>query len=257
MFHGTTDDTLSRARALLGQHKQAAILRKHALVTYQRIGAEWWYQRLAERESSATIRHSQGERRPHLHPTAGGLWALGDDGTVVAGLRGFGYLRELVRRPGNPVPALDLVGIGGAVLHESGLGEVADRQALQAYHRRLVELDAELDEATEWVDPGRIDAVRSEREALLEEVRRATGIGGRRRVVGSSGERARVAVKKAITTAIGRIARFDEPLAHHLRNSVHTGLVCSYDPDPGVTVHWILTEDTEGSEHPKSIKHNL
>jgi hypothetical protein len=253
MFHGTTDDTLSRACALLGQRTQAATLRKHALVTYERIGAQWWYQRLAERESSTTI-HSQGERRPHLHPTLGGLWVIGDDGTAVAGLRGFGYLRELVRHPGHPVPALDLVGMGGAVVHESGLGEVADRQALEAYHRRLVELDAELDEATDWADPGRIDALRGEREALLDEVRRATGIGGRRRVVGSSGERARVAVKKAITTAIGRIADFDEPLAHHLRNSVHTGLICSYDPDPGVTVHWILTEHTQ---QPERIKHNI
>ena len=60
----------------------------------------------------------------------------------------------------------------------------------------------------------------SERDALVDEIAAATGLGGRLRVSGSSGERARVAVQKAITAAIDRIATVDEPLARHLRLSL-------------------------------------
>jgi hypothetical protein len=49
-----------------------------------------------------------------------------------------------------------------------------------------------------------------------------------------------VAVRKAISTAIDRIAGVDEPLARHLRTSVQTGLTCCYDPDPEAPVAWVL-----------------
>ena len=60
---------------------------------------------------------------------------------------------------------------------------------------------------------------------------------------GSSGERARVAVQKAITAAIDRIATVDEPLARHLRSCIRTGLMCSYEPDPAAPYIWMLTAD--------------
>jgi hypothetical protein len=58
--------------------------------------------------------------------------------------------------------------------------------------------------------------------------------------MGSSEERARVAVKKAITAAVERIAAVHEPTARHLRATVHTGLHCSYDPAAAGPVDWIL-----------------
>lgn len=75
---------------------------------------------------------------------------------------------------------------------------------------------------------------------MLGELARATGFGGRARTTGSSQERARVAVKKAISTAIDRVAVLDEPLARHLRTGIHTGLSCSYEPDPADDVDWVL-----------------
>jgi len=238
MFHGTTDDTLSRALVVLGRAEEAAVHRDHALRTYERIGAQWWRDRLAATEGPG-VPPSTGM---HLHPTAGGLWAIGRDATPVAGLRGFGYLRELVGRPGQPIAALDLVGAGGGVVEESGLGELADRQALAAYRKRLADLDAELAEAEDWADAGRLEAARTEKDALLDELSRATGLGGRARTTGSSAERARVAVKKAITTAISRIETVDPQLAKHLTRSVQTGLTCSYEPDPDALQDWVLTE---------------
>jgi len=238
MFHGTTDDTLSRALLVLGRPEEAAVHREAALRTYERIGARWWRDRLASSEAPDVPGPSAGV---HLHPAAGGLWLVGGAATPVAGLRGFGYLRELVSRPGHPVPALDLVGAAGGTLEEGGLGELADKQALAAYRKRLADLDAELAEAEDWADSGRLDTARAEKEALLDELSRVAGLGGRARTTGSSAERAPVAVKKAITTAIARIETVDEPLARHLRRSVQTGLTCSYEPDPEDQQDWVLS----------------
>jgi hypothetical protein len=123
---------------------------------------------------------------------------------------------------------------------ESGLGDVLDQQALSAYRRRLRDLDQELDEAEEWSDLGRLDTLRTEREALLDELASATGLGGRPRTTGASRERARIAVKKAISAAIDRIETIDGPLARHLKTRIHTGSACVYEPDPDDRHEWIL-----------------
>jgi hypothetical protein len=239
MFHGTTDDTLSRAFARLGRDEEAARLRARALRTYERLGAQWWRRRL-EGAADAPVGTFGGSPRTHLRPTGSGLWEIGRDAVPSAGLRGYGYLRDLVRRPGEHLSSLDLVGARGTVVEESGLGEVVDQQALAAYRARLEDLTEELAEAEDWADAGRVEKARAERDALLDEVRRATGLGGRTRVTGSSQERARSAVKKALSAAIERIDAVDPALAAHLRNSIRTGLECSYVPEPGSAPDWVL-----------------
>jgi tetratricopeptide (TPR) repeat protein len=238
-FHGVTDDTLARAAALLGDPVTADRLRTRALATYERISGTWWRERLESWQSPGEpVAHDNDQA--HFHPVPGGLWLIGRSaaGTPLRELRGFGYLRELLRRPRQPVAALDLVGANTAI--ESGLGGVLDEQALKAYRQRLRDLDQELAEAEEWSDLDRLSTVRLEREALLDELARGTGLGGRTRTTGSSQERARVAVKKAISGAVDRNATIDDPLARHLRTSIHTGLTCSYDPGPADTLRWIL-----------------
>jgi len=242
MFHGITDDTLARAAALLGDPDRAARLRTRALATYERLGARWWRDRLAAWGPPAADDASRGSRRVYLYPVPGGLWLIGPEEAAVPlrALRGFGYLRELLRRPGLPVAALDLAGAGTIVTVESGLGDLLDTRALQAYRQRLRDLEQELTEAEDWSDIGRLDSLRAERDALLHELARATGLGGRARTTGSSQERARVAVKKAISAATGRIATIDGPLGRHLQTRIHTGLNCSYEPDPEDDLDWVL-----------------
>ena len=80
----------------------------------------------------------------------------------------------------------------------------------------------------------------AERAALLAEVAHATGLHGRPRTSGSSQERARVPVRKAITTALDRVATGDPELAEHLRSCVHTGLACTYEPPPGSRLEWVV-----------------
>ena len=57
-----------------------------------------------------------------------------------------------------------------------------------------------------------------------------TGFGGRTRAFPDQPERARVAVGKAIRRALARIAEADEVIGEHLRQTVHTGVRCSYWP---------------------------
>jgi uncharacterized membrane protein len=165
------------------------------------------------------------------------------DATVpVRALRGFRYLRELLRRPGQFVPALDLVTGGSGAALQPGLGDVLDDQAREAYRRRLSDIERDLTEAEDWSDVGRLDALHAERDALVGELAAATGLGGRARVTGSSHERARVAATKAITAAIDRIATVDAPLGRHLRATIRTGLHCSYQPAPDDKRDWILDQ---------------
>jgi hypothetical protein len=129
---------------------------------------------------------------------ADGLWLVGPaDATVpVRALRGFSYLRELLRRPDQPVSALDLVTGGSGTAIQPGLGDVLDDRARDAYRRRLSDIERDLAEAEEWSDIGRLDALHAERDALVGELAAAAGLGGRPRVTGSSNERARVAATK-------------------------------------------------------------
>jgi hypothetical protein len=236
-FVGVVDDVLTRALALLGRDEEAAVARAAAAAGYRRVGAAWWLAQLGERPPAA--------REPqvlHLHPVAAGVWTVGT-ATVPDG-RGLRYLRLLLARPGVDVPAAELSAAvaGHPTVATGDLGPALDPQARSAYRRRITELDEELDEARSWADPVRIDRLETERSALLAEIGRATGLGGRPRRVGDADERARVAVRKAIAAALDRIAEADPATARLLRDTVRTGGTCRYEPDPGRPVRWVLDE---------------
>jgi hypothetical protein len=112
-----------------------------------------------------------------------------------------------------------------------------DRTALLAYRARLAEIDDDLDVGG---DVARVERLEAEREAILAELRAAAGLGGRARVSGSSDERARVAVRKAIAAAIDRVRGVDASLGRLLEVTVSTGTVCCYEPDPDRPITWHL-----------------
>jgi hypothetical protein len=240
-FHGLTDDTLARAADITGDPDRARRLRDRALQTYIRIGATWWYERLRAWQPGVDRRSSTESAAVHLHPIDDGLWLIGQGaGQPVRGLRGYQYLQSLVTRPGSPIRAIDLVSRGTETVLQPAVDEVIDAKALAAYRSRLAAIDAELAEAETWSDLARAEALRDERSALLEQVSAATGISGRLRATGSTNERARVAVTKALGVAIERISQLDTRLGDHLQTCVHTGAECSYRPDGKAPV-WILT----------------
>ena len=227
MFHGVTDDTLARATALLGDQETSVRLRESALATYRRIGASWWRERL---EASLPVAAMS------LRRSGPDVWLVGAAATPVTARRGLDYLHALVSAPGSEIHVKDLT---GASVDESDLGPVADATALAAYKRRLVELDEELDDADRRGDAAAGARAEDERDALLAQIGAATGLLGRARHSGGSTERTRVAVKKAITSAIAAIEAVDPTMAAHLRTHIETGTRCRYRPSSEVT-EWQL-----------------
>ena len=175
-------------------------------------------------------------------------WTLardGDDWLLKAGAeqarlrdgRGLHYLRALLAAPGRDIRALDLVA-GGSGLASSGMGTVLDDAARDAYRRRLDALTANLDAADRAGDLQAAERAETERQALLGELRRAAGLGGRDRVVAPEAERARVNVTRTLRATIERLAASAPRAAAHLRASIRTGGACRYEPAPGGPSRW-------------------
>ena len=92
------------------------------------------------------------------------------------------------------------------------------------------DLDAEIDGADADHDLERATAARVEREALLDELRRATGHHGQIRRLGDDSERVRKMVRARVHRALLLIADHHPQLAQHLRESIETGSSCVYRP---------------------------
>jgi hypothetical protein len=165
------------------------------------------------------------------------LLAAGQEQARLRDGRGLHYLRALLAAPGRDIRALDLVA-GGAGLAGAGMGPVLDAASREAYRARLAALSAELDAADRAGNPVAAEQLEAERRALLAELRRAAGLGGRDRLVAPEAERARVNVTRTLRATIERIAPAAPRAAAHLRASVRTGGACRYEPGPGGPARW-------------------
>jgi hypothetical protein len=151
----------------------------------------------------------------------------------VPDLKGWRDLATLLRHPGVDVHVLELT---GAEVVTGAPGEAADRRAISAYRTRLVDLEDDRTEAEHHHDPARIERIDAERAALLDELGRVTGLGGRpRQLSATAGERARKAVSARIRDAIRRLEPLIPELATHLDRSIVTGTWCRYRGDAGTT----------------------
>jgi hypothetical protein len=184
-----------------------------------------------------------------LVPPAG-EWTLRRDGTdwlLQAGeeqarlpdSRGLPQLRALLAAPRREIPALDLAAGEPGLTASAGV-PVIDHAAAMAYRTRLAALATELDAADRAGDPARATRAQAERDALLAELRRASGLGGRMRHTSSEAERARVNVTRTLRATLERISATAPRAAAHLRASLRTGLSCRYDPAPGGPTRWHL-----------------
>jgi tetratricopeptide (TPR) repeat protein len=178
------------------------------------------------------LSQAEARNRAMLRPE-GGTWHIQYNGTDVhmPDLKGLWHLRELLARPHQPVAALSLIGASSdEPLATADTGPLLDREALRQYRQRLAELDDELDAAALRGDRKRQVERSAEREALIEELKRATGLGGRPRRSGSPAEKARVNVTRTIRHAIGELASQAPDVAAHLEESIVTGVACCYEP---------------------------
>ncbi len=183
-------------------------------------------------ELLTAISRSEPPQRAALCPE-GGVWRVEYNGAEVHvhDLKGLWHLRELVSRPGEFVSALALVGASLEVPIPSGdTGPLLDLEARRQYRRRLAELDDRLDTAVLRGDLERQAQWTAERDALIVELKRATGLGGRPRRSGSPAEKARLNVTRTIRHAIADLSTTTPDLAAHLDESIITGVSCCYQP---------------------------
>ena len=117
-------------------------------------------------------------------------------------------------------------------------GEVLDEPAKAAYRRGLTELRAEVAEAKRLDHFARAEQAEEEIAALLAELSRAVGLGGRDRRAASAAERARQSVESCAQDGgeknCGAGARAGDPL----RALYQDVTCCSYTPDPGFPIRW-------------------
>jgi hypothetical protein len=177
-------------------------------------------------------------QRATLRPE-GGVWHIEWGATTVhvPDLKGLWHLRELIARPHQPVSALQLIGASSpdVPIPRRDTGPMLDREALRQYRRRLAELDDDLDHAGLHCDARKLAKLTAEREALIAELKRATGLGGRPRRSGSPAEKARLNVTRTIRHAITDLSTTVPELAAHLDASIVTGVSCCYAPRTNVT----------------------
>ena len=174
----------------------------------------------------------------------GEYWSVGLGGApaLVKDSKGMGYLVSLLSTPQKEWHCLEMAtpAARGERPRATDTGPVLDAQAKSEFRQRLLDLEEEITEATEFNDDERARKAESEKQFLLDELSAAAGLGGRDRVTGSDSERARVAVTRAIRSALRRIAAAHPALGDHLDRTIQTGTFLSYRPDPMATPPWQL-----------------
>lgn len=224
-YYGAVDHHLGVLAAALDRRARAVAHLEAAVTLHERLGSAAW----AERSHAMLddLRGTAADER--VFRRDGDVWTLSYGGTRVhlPDAKGLRDIATLLATPGAPVHALDLVGAAGPRM---GADPVLDDRARAVYRARLDDLDAEIDAAGAHRDPVRAARARAERDALIEQLSAAAGLGGRTRRLGDTGERARKAVTARIRDAMERIARQHPDLGRHLQETITTGTSCAYTP---------------------------
>jgi DNA-binding response OmpR family regulator len=174
--------------------------------------------------------------------------------------KGLHYLAYLLQRPGQDVHVFDLLALtdkrptsslttGGYthmtteqlaeqhlyVAKSSEAVLAPDVQARATYHRRLRDLQYELDEAERFHDTGRAARLQEEIDFLTRELVTAYGFSGRASHKNAVAERVRKAVTNRIRAALVQIQKAHPSLWRHLFAAIKTGTFCAYRPDKPTT----------------------
>jgi tetratricopeptide (TPR) repeat protein len=266
---GPADHYLGRLATCLGREADAERHFARAIALAERIGAlPWLAAALAARAEALAARSprqaaddarransiaaSIGMQKPvtetETGEESGTEWRLsqdaqnwrleaGSESVWLRDTRGVRYLRTLLRAPREEVSALDLVS-GDAGLVAPPDDVVLDEIARAAYQKRLRDLTGELDAADRAGDGERSARAQAERNAVAAELRRATGLGGRRRNHAGEAERARVNATRALWATVAQVEAAAPLAGAHLRASLRTGRYFRYQPVPGGPTRW-------------------
>ena len=235
LFDRGTDDAARRAHDLA----------QEARSIYQDLHLDHWIdttERLVHGQVATAVQNAF--RRE------GDVWTVAFEGTsvLIKDSLGLHDIARLLGRPGLEMHVRDLIGAettpAGARAQAEGLrepgdlGPVLDEQARRSYRRQLAALDDEIAEAESFGNAEQAERAQAERSWIVAQLSAAYGLGGRTRIAGDPVERARQAVKWRVRHAIDRIERVHPSLGRHLRNSIKTGVYCSYIPEKRTS--WLL-----------------
>jgi hypothetical protein len=168
------------------------------------------------------------------------MLAFNSEIEITAETNGTWYIEQLLAKPNVALRCTHLEALQAGLAEETStgsIGEVVDMETLKGYRDRLQEIDEELEEATSFNDPARQEKLDNERQAILDQVKSAQGLGGRVRQ-NFDAERSRKTVCKAISRAIEAIEKVHPELGLHLQKSINLGLEVSYSPD--VVIDWLF-----------------
>lgn len=169
----------------------------------------------------------------HRFVREGEVWSIAFAGKHchLKHARGLSDLSLLLSRPGEEIFAGQLMGgLDAPASTPPPVDPILDERARTEIRARLRQLERALAEAEESADEAAAERSRDERDALLRELRVATGLGGRRRGLVDPVERARKAVSGRIRDSIEKIRSALPELARHLDQSITTGSFCTYCP---------------------------
>ncbi len=213
---------------------------------------------------------AEPDRAVAVFARTGEVWTAGYRGHLFSfrDVKGLSYIQRLLQHPNEELHAQNLMAgpladVAQTVpVNEASLpqgvsigrlgdaGEMLDAQAKLQYRQRLVELRREREELRAGGDYERADKIEAEIEFLEREILRAVGLGNRDRRAGSTSERARLNVTRAIKAAVQRISLRDPALGSLLTQSLRTGTYCSYSPSPRDRVSWQFSIEPESAPSP-------
>lgn len=160
-------------------------------------------------------------------------WSITYEGktVMVRDSKGARDLHQLITSPHTELHVLHLASEESEILVGAGDQAVLDDRAKREYRRRLTELDEEIVGAEANADLARSERGKLEREALIDELRAAVGLGGRDRAMLAEPERARQAVRARIRYVLDKLAKSHPSLHRHLIGAISTGMYCAYRPE--------------------------
>ena len=155
------------------------------------------------------------------------LVTVGDRTVSVPHNVGMVYLYELIANEGTAIPAVELAS-SYSLTKGRRADAILDETARAQYRQRISDLRADIDDADNCADLERAARARAELDILIEALARATGLGGRPRLLNDDSEKARISVRKAISRALITIEEAEPEVAAALRARVVTGTYCLF-----------------------------
>ncbi|HEU5128090.1 MAG TPA: AAA family ATPase [Glycomyces sp.] len=236
--NGPVSYWLGMLAAAAGDTARAAAHFAFAIEQCERLGARHWAERARKDAAALTVLvpEASPEATGDVFRREGATWTLRYDGRTVhlPHTKGLADLHRLLQRPHVEVSAAELLDpeAGAALAADARFGgdDLLDAEARARYRDHLEALDEQIDTAAALGEDARAAVLDAERGALIEQLKSATGLGGRSRRLGDNAERARKTVTNRIRNTLRKLEERHPALAAHLRETVATGASCAYRP---------------------------